>query len=1146
MDDDETTSPVNGRSHKRRKVVTEMPRMVELTSTRWMHKHNAKIYNRIPTSSGGNVSQVHILNTYKQFSSVQLLNRGCRRYLLKDPEDPLTHKSYYAGIDGADFHPMFIQGCGNQPNVMGNHNRGASFVLGKVKKSRNLLIPPCDMLRSGQMTFLKRQTRSSDPLPRVGYDSQESLSEKLREYKTQQTMKFCNGFACSVLVQDSDLKLDYNALPHTAPESWALFRMKMPKIAGKVVPPALINELTSFLAKYPKDMVDLTFSLSMAILWCRLASAPGHQPELCVIQPNSFLSEGLASHLVPLPKLAVFLLYSSHFFRFHEQHGLAAYGHIFRYVTAMYSNDVYHNSAFWIDNGHIDEKKVAQLVALINLEESDWMEVVPPSWEGSRLTMPRNSGCRATRSEATTAWLMLPDIHTIGLPFYGNEMRHRQGDVYRRVFVHNSWMTPAILAGNCLIHETREDTYFRAKDIELPMFSERTRLWSAPSTAVRGLWRETVSPVGGRLGQAPTDFSLPDGIFELPELRHQSVPDTSGILAPVKEFAQKVVVQFRLAQEKGLISSEVNLGDNGLTWGDMQEQLKYTENLPDNISITEMVTEDAARQADLLSHEECTILRRLLDDIDNEENLPNCIGPFKQAIGSFEEHHSKSNIISLMQEMGKPLGTYSWDELLQGNISDVALGQSALTSGTTAEKRAISFFQRVAAPALGGSLNKHFWITVVPQVANQEPVAKHAMMAVSSLYETFTKRSRLDIACGADDQSSAFAVWHYNEAIRLLRTTTDRALILFVCVLFICVELLRKNSKDAVEHCRHGINILNEVRSESDFIKNHVQPAIRNLSIVPYLYGADPHSFPTLGKPAPATKYNFRNISEAHQSLVCVLVRVVRFARCLTEPRLEPGRNGPDPGTEWTQQDIVEDMDAWLEGLRHFTGYIYVPAGPEERDICRLLEMRWTVGKVMLLTCRSNNERAYDEHIDKFRTIIELAVPAAAAATASAGKRRPGSGTERHPLELGFTSLLAFVVMKCRVFELRLAAWKLMNRLHRPNDNIWSEDVTIVLGRRIMELEHHVNLDDMKLDEDDDISEIRESDPALVQKERIVNFSANFANTEFPRRNVRFNFLLKEGQSKEYVVEDDWISVKSRPKTQLLEEESEWTWKGHC
>ncbi|KAF4924294.1 Aspercryptin biosynthesis cluster-specific transcription regulator atnN [Colletotrichum viniferum] len=424
-------------------------------------------------------------------------------------------------------------------------------------------------------------------------------------------------------------------------------------------------------------------------------------------------------------------------------------------------------------------------------------------------------------------------------------------------------------------------------------------------------------------------------------------------------------------------------------------------------------------------------------------------------------------------------------------------------------------------------------------------------MAVSSLYETFTKRSRLDIACGADDQSSAFAVWHYNEAIRLLRTTTDRALILFICVLFICVELLRNNSKDAVEHCRHGINILNEVRSESDFIKNHVQPAIRNLSIVPYLYGADPHSFPTLGEPAPATKYNFRNISEAHQSLVCVLVRVVRFARCLTEPRLEPGRNGPDPGTEWTQQDIVEDMDAWLEGLRHFTGYIYVPAGPEERDICRLLEMRWTVGKVMLLTCRSNNGRAYDEHFEKFRTIVELAIPAAAAATASAatasaGKRKPGYCTERHPLELGFTSLLAFVVMKCHIFELRLAAWKLMNKLHRPNDNIWSEDVTIVLGRRIMELEHHVNLDDLKLDDDDDISEIGEGDPALVQKERIVNFSANFANNEFPRRNVRFNFLIKEGQSKEYVVEDDWISVKSRPKTQLLEEESEWTWKGHC
>ncbi|KAF4845008.1 hypothetical protein CGCSCA4_v007084 [Colletotrichum siamense] len=263
---------------------------------------------------------------------------------------------------------------------------------------------------------------------------------------------------------------------------------------------------------------------------------------------------------------------------------------------------------------------------------------------------------------------MLPDIHTIGLPFYGNEKRHGLGDIYRHVFVHNDWLTPAVLSNGGRVLKPKDNTYFRAKDIQLPSVSKRKRLWSAPSTVVRGRWRETVSPVDGRLGQGPTNFSIPVGVSQFPEPLQQAEPDASGVLAPVKQFARKVVVQFRLAQEKGLISSEVNLGDSGLTWNDMQEQLKYTEKLPDDMSITEMVTKDAARQADLLSREECTILRRLLDDIDNEANLPNCIRPFKQAIDPSKEDQSKSHVVSLLQEMGKPL-------LIQMNQIDAYIDQ---------------------------------------------------------------------------------------------------------------------------------------------------------------------------------------------------------------------------------------------------------------------------------------------------------------------------------------------------------------------------------------------------------------------------------------------------------------------------------------
>ncbi|KAH0429548.1 hypothetical protein CcaCcLH18_08361 [Colletotrichum camelliae] len=1287
MEDENESTFATGRSLKRKRVATELPRMVEMTVAKW------RCHNRLhDTRPAGVARKVEAIHDPDSFMILPMLNRACRRYTVLSPGH-YSHNEYYVGLDGSDFAPVHLR-AGDRNDTVDDYG-GAMFALGGSRRTGYFVIPPCDMLRSNQMTFLKRlavvKKRALSPDDRDEF--RQISQDDFTTYRTESTESFQKGRVCSVLVNNASAQPDYAMLPSTAPDSWTGFRMRMPRLANISIPQDLTNEISGFLQKYNKDLIELTFAMSMALVWARLSLAPGHQPELCTIKPGTNPSEGQAKKTVPLPSLAVFLLYSPHFFRLHEENSLAVYGHVFRFVSSTYTRDSAYNEAFRISADDINERNILEMFSNLNLEDEDWMEIVPPSFEGSMLPMPMNRGCRAPRSESTTATLMLPDIHSIGLPDYRNDMKKNSGLVIRDLVVHKTWTTPPVVNERSWAQNYSGPAYFTNNALKRYTADGSPQLWSAPKTAIRAPWRDGVrSTYNSSTGQlrTPSTTPTPNQVHE--QRLKQEFVQPEQPLSPevpeqsVVEFSKQLVAQFRIAQEKGFITPNVRLGDTGLVWDGIENEIESSKTLHPAISISQLVAADAAAQANLLTQRDKVILQWLLKDLENSNNVPRCMMSFKLAIDTLDDHTTKSRIAELIQDIGQsletamnrvaqygqeyqqgeaafirhiikpccvlldidypgtvgeghraiiqgdldvgmaisnitylgmlpntgslqdavrmlqhsnkfasiwrfllfkdrlmganfddrrkelwakvfrepydsdeerarrkcdgytspPKGAYSWDELLQGNISDVALGQSALTSGTTAEKRAISFFQRVAAPALGGSLNKHFWITVVPQVANQEPVAKHAMMAVSSLYENFTKRSRLDIASGADDQSSAFAVWHYNEAIRLLRTTTDRALILFVCVLFICIELLRKNSKDAVEHCRHGINILNEVRSESDFIKNHVQPAIRNLSIVPYLYGADPNSFPTLGKPAPATKYNFRNISEAHQSLVCVLVRVVRFARCLSEPRLEPGRNGPDPGTEWTEQGIVEDMDAWLEGLRHFTGYIYVPAGPEERDICRLLEMRWVVGKVMLLTCRSKNEHAYDEHIDKFRTIVELAIPAAAAATASAGKRKPGHGTERHPLELGFTSLLAFVVMKCRVFELRLAAWKLMNKLHRPNDNIWSEDVTIVLGRRIMELEHHVNLDDMKLDDDDDISELGEGDPALVQKERIVNFSANFANTEFPRRNVRFNFLLKEGHSKEYVVEDDWISVKSRPKTQLLEEESEWTWKGHC
>ncbi|KAF6803068.1 C6 zinc finger domain protein [Colletotrichum sojae] len=476
-----------------------------------------------------------------------------------------------------------------------------------------------------------------------------------------------------------------------------------------------------------------------------------------------------------------------------------------------------------------------------------------------------------------------------------------------------------------------------------------------------------------------------------------------------------------------------------------------------------------------------------------------------------------------------PKGTYSWSHLLRVTTpqADAKLATQhqpvAWTGATAAENRAMSFFHRVAAPALAGSLNKYFWTNVVVQVANQEPVARHAVLAVSSLYEAFLKRFRSHEVGedGTEAPRDAFAVWHYNEAIRLLRSTRDRALTLFVCVLFICIELLRKNAGVAIEHCRHGINILNEVRCESEFIKNHVKPAIANLTIVPYLRGAGPESFPTLGgPPPPAMKRQFKGISEAHAQLIPVLVRLMRFMRSGGEARLEPGRKGPEPDTEWTRQSVVADLDSWYEAFQQFKTYLYVPANAEERNVSRLLEMRWIVGKMMCTMHRSGRETDFDEHEADFRRMVALATPVAAAAKEPPTPEEPLYAGE-FALELGFTSLLAYVAMKCRVFEMRMAAWRLMIGLARPEINIWSEDLTLCLCKVLIETEHGVEL----REGDTPVEEV-EGDLGLPPEERrVASWSLETKITREGKRTFLFNLMQRKADSDEYVVTKKWMRM---------------------
>ncbi|TDZ24271.1 hypothetical protein Cob_v003485 [Colletotrichum orbiculare MAFF 240422] len=247
----------------------------------------------------------------------------------------------------------------------------------------------------------------------------------IEAFSRDQNDNFRNGHAYEVCVL-GEVHYDYAALNQMKPENWKCFRMMMPKIANKFIPKSLVDLLTTFLARYPNDMVELTFALSMTVVWCRLMNSADHELEKIFDKRNP-------RRKFRPPRLAVFLLYANHFIRFHEEQKLSAYGHIFRFVHTAYSRDMVSDARFHIFNGAIDQEEVLKLVSMIGLQDEDWVEVVPASWEGTKLTMPRSQGEKVLRSDQLTAKLLLPDVCTMGLPGYINEGLELGGKVFRQV-----------------------------------------------------------------------------------------------------------------------------------------------------------------------------------------------------------------------------------------------------------------------------------------------------------------------------------------------------------------------------------------------------------------------------------------------------------------------------------------------------------------------------------------------------------------------------------------------------------------------------------------------------------------------------------------------------------------------------------------
>lgn len=117
--------------------------------------------------------------------------------------------------------------------------------------------------------------------------------------------------------------------------------------------------------------------------------------------------------------------------------------------------------------------------------------------------------------------------------------------------------------------------------------------------------------------------------------------------------------------------------------------------------------------------------------------------------------------------------------------------------GTHQERQAFDVFRNRVTAQLSGHFDGWFWKRAVLQASHQEPIIKHATLALSGLAQSVQTKDPTRFLSQPDAFEGSFALQHYNRAIKELRSSAQRGhlrldVCLITCLLFAAFEVTHR------------------------------------------------------------------------------------------------------------------------------------------------------------------------------------------------------------------------------------------------------------------------------------------------------------------------------------------------------------------
>jgi hypothetical protein len=365
------------------------------------------------------------------------------------------------------------------------------------------------------------------------------------------------------------------------------------------------------------------------------------------------------------------------------------------------------------------------------------------------------------------------------------------------------------------------------------------------------------------------------------------------------------------------------------------------------------------------------------------------------------------------------------------------------------ESRSLNYYRMRVSRDISGYFDRDFWNIHVLRVSDTEPAVRHAILALSFLYEAY-ETSQL-VRCFSSgnryDYLKRLAIREYNRAISTISnriTTNDPLLevILIVCLIFTWIEFLQGNTDSAVTHLQSGLRILSEQpqRTISRELVQKVAQILGRVLIQATLHGSVTMEFDydaLVGYiPAPGIM-KLATLEEARCIMDGKINSILLFHRRIERPGFTQSRQRlhpfPDPlSLECECQAHINGLEEWNRAFQNLKDCIDISIlTGDSLQALHQLELCYLRISNPLKTLFATTPMIFDKYNGDYARMVYLSRRILESQTL-----RRSAALFILPFDISVQGALLYVVLKCRHLPIRQEAIQLL-QLCPDYEGIW-------------------------------------------------------------------------------------------------------------